>query len=164
MKKIELIIDWETYKENSILGFYNVSLPEEKPTWFDICQLTALRTIWAHMLNKHLFPYNPLIFDALKEEYVDIVTASICSQIDYVYQNLQYRLNMIDEQRSTSINRFSEGPIDYRVLKDLVVGLEPMTYMNLASIGWLYNGVHGKLKYKSYYNILEDDSNDKNSN
>lgn len=157
MKKIEPIISWNTYKENSILGFYNVELPEEKPSWFDICQITALRIIWAHMLNKHLFPYNALIFGALKEEYVDIVTASICSQIDYVHQNLQHRLNIVDEQRSTTINRFSEGPVDYKVLKDLVIGLEPTTYMNLASIGWLYNGVHSKLKYNIYYNVLEGD-------
>ena len=163
MKKIELIISWKIYKENSILGFYNIPLPEEKPAWFDIFQLTALRTIWAHMRNKHIFPYNSTIFNALKEEYVGIVTALICSQIDYTYQNVQHRLDLVDEQRSTTINRYSEGPIDYKILKDLVMGLEPMTYMNLASIGWLYNGAHSRLKYNIYYNVSEGISNDKNS-
>lgn len=161
MKKIENIINWTTYKQYSVLeDFYKVPLPEEEPRWFSKIQKIALRTIWSHMLNKHIFPYNESIFSRLKDEYVDIVEAAICSQIDYIYKNITHSLNLIDENRSVGINRYYQGPIDYTVLKELVFGLEPLTtYIGLSSIGWLYNGVGYRLKFDMYYN-KEDNNND----
>lgn len=152
-KKLELVIDWTTYKEKS---WTNSDNSEEAPSWFNKYQMDALDTIVNHMfVNKYIFPHNATELADLKDEFIDDVKRAIVCQIDYVkdvYAGISR--NPIEEIRSASINRLAEGPIDPITIQHFLDALAPSTKKILLRLGWLYKGVSRRLNRDYFYKNL----------